>query len=143
VLLDTNILVRTLQPHHPLYPVADRAVRRLAQRGETLEIVPQNLVELWAVATRPVTANGLGLSPTQAAGEIVRLKGLFNLFAETPALHPAWEALVVRHHVSGKQAHDARLVAAMQVHGIGSILTFNTSDFTRYSDIQVVDPAQV
>jgi predicted nucleic acid-binding protein len=65
------------------------------------------------------------------------------LLPETPAIFPAWEALVSRYQVSGKPTHDARLVAAMQVHGLTSILTFNASDFRRYADIEVVDPADV
>lgn len=47
--------------------------------------------------------------------------------------------------VSGVQVHDARLVAAMQAHNITHILTFNTSDFTRYASLGIVpvDPATI
>jgi predicted nucleic acid-binding protein len=38
-------------------------------------------------------------------------------------------------------AHDARLVAAMQVHGIGAILTFDKAGFSRYAGIEVVNAA--
>ena len=38
----------------------------------------------------------------------------------------------MRHGVVGSKVHDARLVAAMNVHGVRRILTFNTDDFTRY-----------
>jgi hypothetical protein len=31
----------------------------------------------------------------------------------------------------------------MMVHGIGSILTFNVQDFTRYAGITVLDPRMV
>ena len=44
------------------------------------------------------------------------------------------------HGVSGKKTHDARLVAAMTVHRIDHILTFNTDDFARYTGIQVLHP---
>ncbi|MEJ7606126.1 MAG: hypothetical protein WKF37_07625 [Bryobacteraceae bacterium] len=68
MLVDSNILLRTLQPHHSLYALADGAVQRLPKQGTDLHIVPQNLVELWVVATRPVTSNGgLGMSVEQAA----------------------------------------------------------------------------
>src|SRR5260370_41264672 len=40
-------------------------------------------------------------------------------------------------------AHDARLVAAMEVHGITAILTFDKSGFSRYPGIEVVHPEQV
>jgi hypothetical protein len=50
---------------------------------------------------------------------------------------------VAGYQVSGKNAHDARLVAAMLVHGIESILTFNTQDFFRYGEIRVLDVNKV
>jgi predicted nucleic acid-binding protein len=81
------------------------------------------------VVTRPVAYNGLGLTTVAALAELERLKNIFLLLPETPAIFPAWDALVGRYQVSGKPTHDARLVAVMQVHGLTSILTFNPSDF--------------
>jgi predicted nucleic acid-binding protein len=138
VLVDTNILLRLAQPHHPSAPVAMRALRALRTNGETLHMTQQNIVEFWAVATRPIAANGLGFSTEQAAAEIDALKRLFILLPELP-LQDAWERLVVDHGVSGKNAHDARMVAAMAVHGVESILTINTQDFLRYGEIRVLD----
>jgi predicted nucleic acid-binding protein len=45
--------------------------------------------------------------------------------------------------VSGRQVHDARLVAAMKVHNVTHLLTFNTDDFKRFSEIMVVNPLNV
>jgi predicted nucleic acid-binding protein len=143
VLIDKNILIRTLQPHHELYPLADAAVQRLPLQGRNLVITPQNLIELWAVATRPVEQNGLGFSISAAVSELERIKAMFVLLPDTPAIYPAWERLVVRYHVSGKPTHDARLVAAMQVHGVTAILTFDRTGFSRYPGIEVVHPADV
>ncbi len=39
--------------------------------------------------------------------------------------------------------HDARLVAAMLVHGLSHILTFNTTEFARYSEITAVHPTAI
>jgi len=143
VLVDTNVLVRTLQPHHPLFATALNAISVLPKRGRTLHIVPQNLMELWVVMTRPLGTNGLGLTVDQARTELSRMKSIFFLLPETPAVYPAWERLVIEHQVSGKTTHDTRLVAAMQVHGLAEILTFNASDFARYSEVAVVDPNEV
>jgi predicted nucleic acid-binding protein len=143
VLVDTNLLIRTLQPHHPLYRIADGAIATLRSQNRRLYLVPQILIEFWTVATRPTEVNGLGLSAAAARTEIERLERFFTVQRETPALYPAWKRLVFEHQVSGKPTYDARLVAAMQVHGIGSILTFNPSDFRRYSGIEVIDPAEV
>lgn len=87
--------------------------------------------------------NGLGLSPDAAAAELARFKDMFELLADTPAVYPVWEGLVTRHQVSGKPAHYARPVAAMQVHGLTSILTFDRTGFSRYSGIKVVHPTEV
>jgi predicted nucleic acid-binding protein len=143
LLIDTSTLLRTLQIHHPQYETAARALETLPSRGRDLHIVPQNLVELWVVATRPIRQNGLGLSTLDATSELMRLKIMFPLLPDTPAIYPRWESLVIQHQVSGKPAHDARLVAAMQVHGLTSILTFDKTGFSRYAGIEVVSPADV
>lgn len=39
-----------------------------------------------------------------------------------------------------QKENDAYLVAAMIAHRVNRILTFNTSDFRRYADIQALDP---
>lgn len=142
VLLDSNILLRLAQPHHPNAPVAASALRALCTSTQTLHITQQNIVEYWAVATRPEAANGLGFSTEQAKTEIQSLKELFVLLPEVP-LEDTWERLVSDYHVSGKNTHDARLVAAMVVHGIESILTFNVEDFLRYREIRVLDATRV
>lgn len=142
VLLDTNILLRLAQPHHPNAAVAAQALRALRFRNESLHIAQQNIVEFWAVATRPIHANGLGYSTQQAMAEVQSLKRLFLLVPELP-LQEAWERLVTDYQVSGKNTHDARLVAVMVVHGIESILTSNVQDFTRYENIRVLDVLKV
>jgi predicted nucleic acid-binding protein len=139
VLLDTNILLRLLQPHHPHCPLAERALNTLRRRNEVLNLAAQNLVEFWAATTRPVDENGLGFTTEQAIMEVNVLKRLFVLLPEVPLLEE-WGRLVAAYRVSGKNTHDARLVAAMIAHGVGSILTFNIQDFTRYPEIAVVDP---
>lgn len=134
MLVDTSVLIRALQPNHSFYTSAERAIRILPEQGWNLHIVAQNLIELWTVATRPLGLNGLGLTTAEAASELERIKSTFLLLPETPASDPAWEALVIRHQVTGKPRHDARLVAAMQVHTafspspVGPIYTFAYHD---------------
>jgi predicted nucleic acid-binding protein len=141
VLIDTSTLLRTLQPAHPQCEAARAAIKALIARGRELHIVPQNLVELWVVATRPIAQNGLGLSTTEAAAELVRLRSMFPLLPDPPAIYPVWETLVTQYRVIGKPAHDARLVAAMHVHGLTTILTFDRTGFSRYAGIEVLNPA--
>jgi len=141
-LLDTNILLRLIQPGSPYSPVAEKALAVMRRKSEALCVVSQNLFEFWAVATRPQADNGLGLSVDQALREIGRLRRLFVLLPELP-LQSEWEKLVVQYQVTGKNSHDARLVAAMRVHQVNQILTFNGDDFARYADLTVLDPSLV
>lgn len=128
-----------MQPQFPFALIAERAIGSLRRNGEPLHIASQNLFEFWAVATRPITDNGLGLTVEQASRELDRIRQLFLLLPELPLLQE-WERIVAAYQVSGKNSHDARLVAAMLVNGVGSILTFNSQDFRRYREIQVLDP---
>ena len=142
ILVDTNILLRSLYPHHPHYSVAKRSIAALERGGEILCIAPQNPIEFWAVATRPRGDNGLGLPHARAAGEIATQRQIFDLLPWTPDVLNTWQGLVAQWGVSGRQTHDAHLVAVMKVHGVADILTFNVADFRRYPGIQVVDPSQ-
>ncbi len=143
ILVDTSVLLRTLQVQNGEYEVVARAFELLLLQGKRLQIVPQNLVEFWVVATRPVERNGLGLSTTQAAEELTKLQSMFDLLPETSSIFMTWKALVTQYGVSGKPAHDARIVAAMKVHGLRSILTFDQTGFSRFSGIQVINPSTV
>lgn len=142
VLLDSNILLRACHPLHPHFPVAMRAMNGLRGRSDELAITQQNVVEFWSVATRPQSGNGLGLTAEQTIAEFETLNQIFTVLPEVP-LHAEWLRLVTTYRVSGKNVHDARLVAAMVVHGVEQILTFNGADFARYAEISVLDPFQI
>jgi predicted nucleic acid-binding protein len=118
-----------------MYADAVNAIATQRNRGDMLHIAPQNLIEFWNVYTRPINRNGLGHTAEEAEAEVNRLKAFFLLLLDTPTIYQEWERLVVRYRVMGVNVHDARLVAAMRVHGLTNILTFNTTDFARYSEI--------
>jgi predicted nucleic acid-binding protein len=141
--VDTNVVLRSIEDGHVAQPVAKNGLFALRDRGEILSIFPQNLIEFWAVATRPVTNNGLGLTVAKAEVEVISLKTLFVLLPESPDIFPEWEKIVLEYRVSGKQAHDARLVAAMRVHNLTHLLTFNTADFKRFSFITATSPRDI
>jgi predicted nucleic acid-binding protein len=119
-----------------------RAIGRLLSRGDELMLAPQVLMEFWAAATRPVDVNGYGWTSKEAEAKVAELQRQFPLLPETPAVFGEWLRLVSIHEVHGKQAHDVRLVALMNTHGVPNLLTFNTGDFKRY-DIAAVSPEDV
>ena len=145
--LDTNLLTRMTRSRDPQSGVARAAVQALRGRGERLIIVPQNLYEFWAVATRPpgpppAGGNGLGMTPAQAGHWLRSFQRRFTLLPDREELPRLWQALVEAHGVTGFRAHDVRLAAAMQSYGIARLLTFNGTDF-RGLPVTVVDPAAV
>lgn len=147
ILLDTNLLVRMTRSGGEQASAARSAIQTLLGRQERLIIVPQNLYEFWAVATRPpgpppAGRNGLGMSPAQAAQWSRFFQRRFTLLPDREDLSTLWLALVETHGVVGFRAHDARLVAAMQSYGIARLLTFNGADFTGLGPT-ILDPASL
>lgn len=147
VLLDTNILARLANTADASHATAVRAVVELHRRGEVLHVTPQNLVEFRSVATRPQALNGLGLPAAEVEAKAAVFETTFPLLSETPDIYPAWKALVGALGVTGKQVHDARLVAVCHVHGVTHLLTFNVAHFTRLAaappGVVVLDPTAV
>ncbi len=144
VLIDTNILARAAQPDNPDHALATSAPAKLKHRGDQPCLVVQIFYEFWAVATRPASQNGLQLTVQQTWNEFAQLKVLLGLPAlDHPDTFGEWEKLVRDHDVKGKETHDARIVAAMKVHAIPAILTFNTKDFARYPGITVIHPSDL
>jgi predicted nucleic acid-binding protein len=142
-LIDTNIVLRSADRRHPASLRARQAMKILFRYGYRLCVAKQTLIESWVVATRPRDANGFGYSAQFATEGIAKIKRLFHLLTETDDIYPTLERLVLSNRVLGKNAYDARLVAAMQVHNIRRILTFDTGDFMRYAGIQVLHPDEV
>lgn len=137
------IILRRLHRAHPQHRQARDAITRFSKEGNRVCVTSQNLIELWTVSTRPVENNGLGLTPAQAERVVARVENSVFRLPDSDDVYPEWRRLVVTHGVSGKKAHDARLVAAMTVSGITHILTFNTDDFARYASIKVLHPAKL
>lgn len=140
ILTDTNILTRLAIAAEPMHSIVLAAVAKLEANGDILCVVPQNLFEFWAVATRPITSNGLGFTVTEVKSELDKIKRGFTLLADPPGLLEEWEMLALKYECKGRTAHDARLVAAMNLHRVKGILTFDSRDFARFGGITVVEP---
>lgn len=142
-LIDTNVLLRLVKSNDPEFPLVRKAVHELKARRERLCYVPQNIVEFWNVCTRPQARNGYGLSPSETDERIQRVERAFFLLPDNDLIQPEWRRLVLAHGVCGAQVYDARLVAAMHVHGVTHLLTLNVRDFSRYPGITVTHPQTV
>jgi predicted nucleic acid-binding protein len=137
------VLLRLADDQSSEHPVAESALEQLLARGVPVFITAQVLVEFWSVATRPVPVNGLGWSVAASAEAVRALRDQFPLLQETPEVLDRWLDVVDRCQVAGKRAHDARLAAILLVHGVRSLLTFNTSDFSSAWGVEAVHPEQL
>jgi len=138
ILVDTNIFVRLCRKDDVDRPVARRAITWHGLEDERV-VMPQNIYEFWVVATRPIDKNGLGMNSERAFTWLSYIKRTCRILPDPPGIFEQWEHLVRTYKTLGKSAHDARLVAAMQLYGVQSILTFNSDDFIRYG-VSIIDP---
>jgi len=59
------------------------------------------------------------------------------VLSEPHDVYREWKRLVLAYSVTGVKAHDARIVAAINVYSIPRILTFNTGDFAGYEILKL------
>ena len=142
-LVDTNILLRLSKKDDPNYLLVQAAIEALVMEGSELCFTPQNLIEFWNVCTRPASHNGFGLSVSETDRLARAIEGTMTLLQDNEKIYPEWLRLVMRNSVRGVQVHDARLAAAMRVHDISHILTFNQPHFARYTSIKIVHPRDI
>jgi predicted nucleic acid-binding protein len=142
-LIDTNVLLRFVKPGDREYEIVSHAIQGLWTDRNDLFYTSQNLAEFWNTSSRPVDRNGYGLPIAEVDRRARLIEAQFSLLEDSGAVHLEWRRLLVVHAVRGAQVHDARLVAAMRVHGIPHILTFNGRDFSRYGDIRAISPESI
>jgi len=143
ILLDTNVVLRLGDKGHAMHGEALAAIDWLDANGHECVIVPQVLYEYWVVATRPIETNGLGMTCAQADAAVSEWLAVFRLLLDERGVFAHWRELVATKDVKGKNAHDARLVAAMTRHGLTELLTFNKADFIRFTTINALTPTEV
>jgi len=139
-LLDTNILLYLANSAAAEHKAANDTLTRMLQAGDQLAIAPQVLFEFWSVATRPLSANGLGWSGPKTRAAIEGFRGRFTVLAEPPKEIDLWRDLVAKYDLKGKRVHDAHLLATMKANGVARLLTFNVGDFPADPAITILAP---
>jgi predicted nucleic acid-binding protein len=144
VVVDTNVLLSATAPLRPHHHAALRVLNVWPNEGIVLATGSQVLREYLAVATRPVTANGLDLAAEDALANVAAFRGRMRFLLES---EPTWDrlrALIATYGCLGKQVHDANVVATALTSGITKLVTANTTDFRRFAtEIEVIDLASV
>src|SRR5262249_36291173 len=110
-LIDSNILLRSAQPTHPMHSIAVAATRALFHRDEMLCVVRQIMAEFWTVVTRPESQNGLGFSIAEAQQELENIEATFTVLPDVPPIYAEWKRLVLQFgvQVSGLMTRELSL----------------------------------
>lgn len=140
VLLDTNILLRTQFDKSHQLTSATRAMVALRTQGNSLNIASQSFAEFWNVSTRPLAVNGYGLSVGETDRRLRFFESSFTQLYESETSYAIWRKLLLKYKVQGVQVHDTRLIVVMLANQIGRLLTYNTRDFERFSEIELIHP---
>lgn len=140
---DTNVLLSAVDRKRPLNRQALHVLNELPNRGVELCISGQIVREYLVVSTRPVAVNGLGQSARHALENVEAILARSTLLEETLEVSDGLRALVKRLRCTGKQVHDANVVATMLGHRVRHLITGNLADFHRFEGIELLDLAEV
>ena len=141
VFVDTNVIVYARFTDAPWHDSARESLQRIAESPEVQRISRQVLREYLATATRPQAWGG-SLSTAEALADVERLRDTFDVLEDGPQVTERLLTLCREVPVSGRQVHDANIVATMLAHGERRLLTFDAADFRRYGRrVELVAPA--
>jgi toxin-antitoxin system PIN domain toxin len=142
ILLDTNVLVYAVDSTSPKHAPCRSVVERAMSGELDAVLVPQVLLEFYAVATSPRRVRS-PLSARDGALQITDWRATIAVRHPTAACLDAWTTLAGRLRRVGQDVHDLFLIAQMQAHGIGDICTVNAGDFAGVRGITVRPPETV
>ena len=139
LLIDTNVLIEATDERRREHADASALLRS----GQALVVSAQVIREYLAVATRPTSANGLGMTMADALGNVREFRREIRLLPEERPVLATFLALLERTPCSGKRVHDGHLVATAIAHGVRTIVSLNPTDLTSFgSDVIVVVPSE-
>lgn len=132
--IDTNVLLAATDEGRGDHDDAIALLSTWPGLGSTLYTSGQILREYLAVATRPSAQNGLGMTRAAAVSNVRTMRERLHLLAEDGKVTDRLLELLEVVQCTGKQVHDANVVATALVHGVDAIVTINFDDFTRFHD---------
>ena len=133
-MIDTNVLIYSTVAGNPWHASARQWLSDLQGAGHPLCVSPQIVREFLVVLTRGDVFSQT-FSPAQALDIFADLRPSLTILTESGTAFDHLLDLVEKYEVKGKAIHDAQVVATMLAHGLTRLVTYNQSDFQRYSEI--------
>jgi predicted nucleic acid-binding protein len=133
VFVDTNILLRGILIEMNHHEKIRRLLRDLVEQKAELWISGQIIREFIVQATHPRTM-AEPLSIAQVREKIAQIHTLYQIADDNASVRQTLLELLSQYPTSGKQVHDANLVATMLAYQIDTLFTLNIADFKRFDD---------
>jgi predicted nucleic acid-binding protein len=140
IFVDTNVLVYASRRHSSHHIQAVRLLGTLSG-GCKLPCLSRQIIREYLAAVTRSDGKAAALPMAVAIAEVQRLSSLFAVLEDNAAVTGTLLDLLLRYPTAGRQVHDANIVATMVVHEVRRLLTFNTSDFQRFSSLIDLEPA--
>lgn len=140
IAVDTNILVYAHRRDSEFYWAAARAVRQLADDGQTWGIPWPCLGEFYSVATGPRFYDPAS-TVSEALDQIdIWLESpVVVLLGETVGTWPLLRNLLATANVIGPRVHDGRIAAICVAHGVRELWTADR-DYGRFPSLRTRNP---
>lgn len=139
--IDTNVLIYATDPQSPFHKAATGALDQARSNEQPLCISQRIVREFLAAATRAALLGG-EIAKEDILQNIAAFRIAFIVLDDTSLALDQLVELVGTIAIAGRQIHDANIVATMLVHGVRRLLTHNTKDFARYTDLIEVVPLE-
>lgn len=135
--IDTNVLLASTDTSRSQHAVALAFLQEGLTGQQRIFASGQIFREYLVVATRPIEANGLGLTSSAALENIREFQSCIQLLDENTDATEQLLSLVKTHGLKGKRIHDANIAATMRAHGLTRIRTSNPHDFEPFKGIEI------
>jgi predicted nucleic acid-binding protein len=139
VLVDTNVLLYAHLNRSPMHAPARTRMEELEAAGAELWISRQTIREFLQATTTPGVLTGAVPMPA-LLDDVRHMLGRFRIAEEGSQATEQLLFLLSSIPITGKQIHDAALVATMRANQIDRLLTHNATDFARFGSVITVLP---
>jgi predicted nucleic acid-binding protein len=134
IFVDTNILIFISFTSSPFHQRSVDKINSLQEQGFTFSISRQIIREYLSVKSKLLNAVNKYIA-TDIALEVRGFDDQFIIADENNSTTVQLLLLIEKYVVSGKQVHDCNIVATMLANNISQLVTNNSADFLRYSDL--------
>jgi predicted nucleic acid-binding protein len=129
IFVDTNVLLSATDQARETHREALEFLKKGLSGECRLFASGQIFREYLVVATRPISLNGLGLTPAVACSNLRQFQRIVQMLEETQQTSRRLIELTEKYNRQGKQLHDTNVVATMETHGLSHLKTWNPKDY--------------